>query len=59
MAKEKKEMKDKATSDIKIKKRKMSAVQRNRLIMKIAAWIMVIIMAGGVFMTFLSYFITG
>lgn len=59
MAKEKKEMKDKATSDIKIKKKKMSAVQRNRLIMKIAAWIMVIIMAGGVFMTFLSYFITG
>lgn len=56
MAKEKKE---KATSDIKIKKKKMTAVQRNRLIMKIAAWIMVIIMVGGVIMTFLSYFIAG
>lgn len=59
MAKVKKEKKEKATSDIKIKKKKMSAVQRNRLVMKIAAWIMVIVMAVGVMMTFLSYFITG
>ena len=56
MAKEKKE---KATSDIKIKKKKMTTVQKNRLVMKIAAWIMVVIMLGGVLMTFLSYFIAG
>lgn len=45
--------------DIKItKKKKMTAVEKNRIIMKIAAWFMVILMSVGVIMTFLSYFLT-
>ena len=46
--------------DIKItKKKKMTVVEKNRLVMKIAAWFMVIVMSAGVIMTFLSYFLVG
>jgi len=37
-------------------KRKMTALERNRIIMRIAAWFFVLIMMVGVIMTFLIYF---
>lgn len=37
-------------------KKKMTALERNRIIMRIAAWIMVLVMIAGVVMTFLIYF---
>lgn len=54
-----KEVKEaKENKDIKVKrKKKMTRAEKNRLIMKIAAWFMAIVMCAGVIMSLLSYFI--
>ena len=59
MAKKEKKVKvEKEDKDIKVtRKRKMTRSEKNRLIMKIAAWFMAIVMVVGVVMSFLSYFI--
>lgn len=41
----------------KVKRHKMTSSQKRRLIMKIAGWLMCLIMVAGVIMTFLSFFI--
>lgn len=56
MAKKEKVVKE--DKDIKVKrKKKMTRSEKNRLVMKIAAWFMAIVMIAGVIMSLLSYFI--
>ncbi len=45
------------TEGKKSEKKKMSKYKRHQMIMKIAAWVMAIIMIVGVIMSFLVYFI--
>lgn len=49
--KEKKVIEEKEKEVIKPKKKKMTTAEKNRLIMKVAAWLMVLIMIFGVLVT--------